>query len=55
VFSPSGTVSLQLVISGLPKILSATKIERYAERLCATAALITSETHGRRPADEGVR
>jgi DNA-binding IclR family transcriptional regulator len=51
VFSPTGTVSLQLVISGLPKLLSATKIERFAERLCATAALITSETHGRRPLD----
>lgn len=51
VFSPSGKVSFQLVISGLPSDLSVPTIERYAERLCATAALITSETHGRRPND----
>lgn len=51
VFSPTGTVSLQLVISGMSRILSVAKIERYAERLCATAALVTSETHGRKPAD----
>lgn len=49
IFSPAGTVSLQLVITGLPSDLSAEHIERYTERLCATAALITSETHGRRP------
>jgi DNA-binding IclR family transcriptional regulator len=51
VFSPAGKVSLQLVISGLPSDLSGHTIERYAERLCATAALITSETYGRRPND----
>jgi DNA-binding IclR family transcriptional regulator len=51
VFSPSGKVSFQLVMSGLPSDLSVQKIERYAKRLCATAALITSETHGRRPND----
>jgi DNA-binding IclR family transcriptional regulator len=50
VFSPAGAVSLQLVISGIPSTLSVKKIERYAERLCAAAALITSETHGQRPA-----
>lgn len=50
VFSPTGAVSLQLVISGMPRTLSAAKIERYADRLCAAAALITSETHGRMPA-----
>jgi DNA-binding IclR family transcriptional regulator len=49
VFSPSGTVSFQLVITGLPSDLSIQKIEGYAERLCAAAALITNETHGRRP------
>ena len=49
VFSPTGAVSLQLVISGIPSHLGAGEIERYAERLCATAAAITSETHGRRP------
>jgi DNA-binding IclR family transcriptional regulator len=51
VFSPAGAVSLQLVISGLPSKLSAEQVELYAERLCATAALITSETHGRKPHD----
>ena len=49
VFSPAGAVAFQLVISGLPRTLCAADAERYAERLCATAALITSETHGRRP------
>lgn len=51
VFSPSGKVSFQLVITGLPSDLGAQKIESYAKRLCATAALITSETHGHRPND----
>jgi DNA-binding IclR family transcriptional regulator len=51
VFSPTGKVSFQLLISGLPSDLSVQKIERYAERLCATAALITNETHGRCPND----
>ena len=50
VFSPAGTVAFQLVISGLPTTLGIADAERYAERLCATAALITSETHGRQPA-----
>jgi DNA-binding IclR family transcriptional regulator len=51
VFSPAGSVSLQLVISGLPRTLGAPEAERFAERLCATAALITSETHGRPPSE----
>ncbi len=51
VFSPAGKISFQLVISGLPSDLNLRQIERYAERLCTTAALITSETHGRRPND----
>jgi len=50
VFSPGGAVAFQLVITGLPTDLQARDIERYAERLCATAASITSETHGRIPA-----
>lgn len=49
VFSPAGTVSFQLVISGLPSHLSAAETAHYAERLCTAAATITSETHGRRP------
>jgi len=51
VFSPSRQVSFQLVITGLPSDLSVHNIERYAQRLCAAAALITSDTHGRRPND----
>ncbi|MET0241092.1 MAG: helix-turn-helix domain-containing protein [Sphingobium sp.] len=49
VFSAAGAVSLQLVISGLPRDLGIREIEAYAERLCGTAAVITSESHGRRP------
>lgn len=49
VFSPSGSVSLQLVITGLPTTLGIAEVERFAERLCAVAAIVTSETHGRRP------
>lgn len=49
VFSPAGTVAMQLVISGIARTLPPPEIERYAERLCAAAALITSETHGQRP------
>jgi DNA-binding IclR family transcriptional regulator len=49
VFSPAGAVSLQLVISGMPRNLGTEEIERYADKLCATAASITTETHGRRP------
>ncbi len=51
VFSPAGTVSLQLVLSGMPSNLNARQIEQYAERLCATAALVTDKIHGRRPVD----
>ena len=51
VFSPAGTVAMQLVISGMPRDLGVKKVGRYAERLCAAAALITSETHGHKPAD----
>ena len=49
VFSPSGTVAFQLVISGLPSALEVREVEVFAERLCATAAIITDETHGKRP------
>jgi hypothetical protein len=50
VFSPAGTVAFQLVISGLPRALSPAAAEAHAERLCAAAARITAETHGRAPA-----
>lgn len=49
VFSPLGTVALELALTGMPDNLSVAEIERYAERLRATAAIITSETHGRMP------
>jgi DNA-binding IclR family transcriptional regulator len=49
VFSPDGSVSLELVITGLPSNLNAREIERYAERLCAAAAVVTGEVHGRYP------
>lgn len=49
VFSPQGTVAFELVINGMPNYLSAKEIEHYAEKLCATAAIITSETRGRSP------
>lgn len=50
VFSPTGSVSLELALSGMSDHLSTAEIERYAERLRATAAIVTSETHGRMPA-----
>ena len=49
VFSPDGSVSLELVATGLPSNLGAKEIERYAERLCAAAAVVTGEVHGRYP------
>jgi DNA-binding IclR family transcriptional regulator len=49
VFSSEGSVALQLVLSGMRTNLSPKKIERCVEKLCSTAAAITSETHGRVP------
>ena len=49
VFSPDGSVSLELIATGLPSNLGAKEIERYAERLCAAAAIVTGEVHGRYP------
>jgi DNA-binding IclR family transcriptional regulator len=49
VFSPQGSVALQLVLSGFPPNTTAKKMERCAERLCATATLLTSELNGRAP------
>lgn len=53
VFSPAGTVALELVLSGMPANLDINEIEHYAQRLRATAAIVTSETHGRMPAAAG--
>ncbi len=49
VFSPAGEVVFEVVVSGVPGNLSATEVARYADRLCAAAEIITSETHGRVP------
>lgn len=49
VFSPAGTVAMELSLSGMPDNLSRAEIEQYAERLRAVAAIVTSETHGRQP------
>jgi DNA-binding IclR family transcriptional regulator len=49
VFSPDGIVSLELALTGLPSTLGAKEIERYAERLCAAAAVVTGEVHGHYP------
>ena len=49
VFSPAGAVSLQLVLTGMPRNLSAKKIEHYAERLRTVAGLITNESRGKFP------
>lgn len=53
VFSPTGTVTLELALTGMPDHLSVEEIERYAERLRAAAAIVTSETHGRMPVARG--
>lgn len=50
VFSSNGTVIIQLVISGLPGSPTPRKLERYIERLSATAAAVTSQINGRVPA-----
>jgi DNA-binding IclR family transcriptional regulator len=49
VFSPAGTVSFNLTMSGMPNNLGAKKIEEYVEKLCAAAVVVTSETYGRLP------
>ena len=50
VFSPDAKVAFALVLSGIPSGRGLRDIETCAERLCATAAVITDEIHGRRPA-----
>lgn len=49
IFSPSGEVVLELGISGLPHGLDSAGIAHCVERLCAAAAIVTAETHGRSP------
>ena len=49
VFSPSGNVSFELMITGVPLNISVQTIKEFAEKLCATAAAVTSETYGQLP------
>lgn len=49
VFSPAATVAFQLVATGFPKNLDEREIETCAQQLCAAAATITAEMHGREP------
>lgn len=49
VFSPSGTVELELTLSGMPTGMSAADMERYGERLRSAAAIVMNEMHGRIP------
>lgn len=49
VFGPDGSVTFELMLSGLPPRMSREVIEGYARRLRASAAAITSETYGRMP------
>jgi DNA-binding IclR family transcriptional regulator len=49
VFSPEGQVSLELTLSGLPCGLEHAELQNYVERLCAAAAFVTTEIHGRIP------
>jgi DNA-binding IclR family transcriptional regulator len=49
IFSADGRVSLQLVLSGFPRNMTAKKMERYVEKLASTAISITSELNGRMP------
>lgn len=49
VFSSAGEVLYQLVVTGMPTDLGVREIQNFAERLCATAAAITGDIHGRPP------
>lgn len=49
VFTSTATVAFQLVLTGLPPDLEARRIDACAQRLCATAAVVTAEIHGRQP------
>jgi DNA-binding IclR family transcriptional regulator len=50
VFSPDAAVAFQLVLSGLPSTLTPRKLERYVEKLLATAASVTNQMNGCVPA-----
>ena len=50
VFSSAGKVLYQIVVTGMPTDLGVREIQNFAERLCAAAAVITGDIHGRHPA-----
>lgn len=50
IFSERGEVAFEISLSGLPDDLTARDIERYLRRLCATAAQVTKQIYGRKPA-----
>ena len=49
VFSSNGAIIFQLVLSGLPGTQTPRKLERFVERLLATAAAVTTQINGREP------
>ena len=49
VFSSNGTIIFQLVLSGLPSSQTPRRLERFVERLLATAAAVTTQINGREP------
>jgi DNA-binding IclR family transcriptional regulator len=49
IFSADGRVSLQLVLSGFPRNMTAKKMDRCVEKLSAAAIAITSDLNGRMP------
>lgn len=49
VFGPDGEVELELTLSGLQPDLDIARIKQSVRRLCAAAAAVTAESHGRCP------
>ncbi len=49
VFSPTGEVSLELTMRGIPPGVSAPQLETMAERMVEAAAHVTRKTYGRKP------
>ena len=49
VFNSKGMVVMEIALTGGLDLLSTSEISHYAERLCAVAAFVTSESHGRIP------
>lgn len=49
VFSPAAEVAFQLVATGFPTELNQREVRACAQQLCAAAAIVTAEMHGRQP------